>query len=119
MPSLVVRLIIWFCTWSRSADLADQGLVSRYMRTWPGESNAYWRVDLYSLITGAVVLSLAECVYFNPFDKWLPSTHFVIGNYVNTHAWSTHHLPILSAVLAARVVVFWEKLVYSSTLIIL
>ena len=36
------------------------------MRIWPGESNVDWSMDLYSSITGLVILSLAECVYINP-----------------------------------------------------
>lgn len=35
-------------------------------------------VDLHSSTAAVVVLSLAECVYFNWFDKWFPSTHSVL-----------------------------------------
>ncbi len=40
-----------------------------YMQVWPRESSIDWGMDLYSLTTALVILSLAECVYFNPFDK--------------------------------------------------
>ena len=36
-----------------------------FMSLWPSESNVDWGVDLHSLTTAVVVLSLAECVYFN------------------------------------------------------
>jgi len=39
------------------------------MRIWPRESNVDWGVDLYSLTAALVVLSLAECVYFNPLTN--------------------------------------------------
>ena len=91
------------------------------MRVWLRESNINdWDADLYSLTTALVFVSLAECVYFNPYNKWFPSTHFVLwGIMLNLCVWSAHHLPIFSDVLAARVVVLWEKLVFSSTLILL
>ena len=90
------------------------------MRVWIREYNVDWGADLYSLTTALVFVSLAECVYFNPYNKWLPSTHFALWRIMlNLRVWSAHHLPIFSAVLAARVVVLWKKSVYSSTLILL
>ena len=66
IPSPGVRRITLSCTLSPNTDLADQGLLAIHMRIWPGESNVDWSTDLYSLITGLVILSLAECVYSNP-----------------------------------------------------
>lgn len=49
------------------AHLVDQGIVDTFMRIWPGRFNVVCSVDLYSLTAGLVVVSLAECLYSNPY----------------------------------------------------
>ena len=107
---------------SFNADLANQGLFLMHMEVWPGKINTDLVVYLHSLTTVLVILSLAECAYqcltSAHKENCLSPTHYVLSGIMsNLHVWYAHHSPISDA-LASRVVVVWEKLVNSFTLIL-